>query len=351
MRSLKRIWIGVIGMMVIGLLVGIGGTPGRAAGGEELTFTVAGGTFEKWERSVLIVTFEKQTGAHVNTVTGLTMTNLAKLRASKDHPQIDVVTFDPGGAFPAAKEGLLERLDPAQIPNLRNVYSWAKPPYDTLAPDYLFYECIAYNTSVITTPPTSFNDLWNPAYKGKVLIPDISQGHSFLLVAELSKMVTGGKNVYDGEAGFKKLATLKPSVLTYWTSHDQVAQLLNSGQAWIAAWGIDRSITQRIQGAPINCVIPKEGDMKIVSNIGIAKGTAHKALAEKLINLWLSPEMQTSMANNVILAPIVKGVKLTGVVGDAFAPNKLQGLDSPDWDRLIPLEPQWTDLWNQMMVK
>jgi putative spermidine/putrescine transport system substrate-binding protein len=164
-------------------------------------------------------------------------------------------------------------------------------------------------------------------------------------------MLTGGKDFYDADAAFKKLATLKPSILTYWTSHDQVAQLLNSGQAWIAAWGIDRSITQRMQGAPINCVIPKEGNMKIVSNIGIAKGSAHQALAEKFINLWLSPEIQQSMANNVILAPIIKDVKLTGVVGDAFAPAKLQALDSPDWDRLIPLEPKWAEIWNQVMVK
>lgn len=349
-HTMKGAWAALACVMVVGMLFA-GGTPGRAADAGSLTFTVAGGTFEKWERSVLIATFEKETGAHVNVVAGLTMTNLAKLRASRGNPQIDVVTFDPPGAIPAAKEGLLEKLNPAKIPNLRNVYPWAKPQYDTLAPDYLFYECIAYNTNLIKSPPTSFNDLWNPEYQGKVLIPDISQGHSYLLVAELSKMLTGGKDFYDADAAFKKLATLKPSILTYWTSHDQVAQLLNSGQAWIAAWGIDRSITQRMQGAPINCVIPKEGDMKIVSNIGIAKGSAHQALAEKFINLWLSPEIQQSMANNVILAPIVKNVKLTGVVGDAFAPAKLQALDSPDWDRLIPLEPKWAEIWNQMMVK
>src|SRR3954452_21064673 len=81
----------------------------------------------------------------------------------------------------------------------------------------------------------------------------------------------GNTNGNDVEVGFRRIASLKPQLLTFWTNHDQVAQLLAQGDAWITPWPSDRLITLKSHGAPVNIVIPKEGVPFGTSEIGISK--------------------------------------------------------------------------------
>ena len=347
----RGFWPRTLAVLIVGGMVGLAeGMPGHAAPSNELTVTGAGGTFEQWERTKMIEPFERATGAKVTVVTGLTMTNLAKLRASRGRPQIDVVTMDPPGAVPAAREGLLETLDPGRIPNLRNVLPWTKFKYDSLAPDYFTPICLAYNTSQIAAAPASWTDLWKAGYKGKVIIPDIGQSYAFFFLMMVSKTYTGG-DYYNTDAIFSHLAALRPNVLTYWTSHDQVAQLLNSGQASIAPWGTERAMTQNKQGAPINCVTPREGSVLNVSSISIARGSPHRELAERFVNMWLSYEVQASQAEDIFHGIVVRGVSPGATAKRYLTPPPGAGWSTPDWDRLLSVQSAWTDRWNREMVR
>jgi len=343
-------WTRLLALLVGGAITLGGGWPGQGAEPNELTVNAAGGTFEEWERAKLIEPFERATGAKVTVVTGLTMTNLAKLRASKDHPTIDVVLFDPPGAVPAAREGLLEKLDPTNIPNLKAVLPWTKFKYDTLAPDYFTPICLAYNTNLVKAAPTSWMDLWKAQYKDKVIIPDINQSYAFFFLMNVSKAVTGTK-YYDTDVIFQRLATLKPGVLTYWTSHDQVAQLLTSGEAWMAPWGTERAMTQHKAGAPINCITPREGSVVNVSAMAIARGTPHLALARKFVNMWLSPEIQSSQAEDIFHGIVVQGVALGPTAKQYLTAPPGRSWVTPDWDQLLSVEAAWTDRWNREMMK
>ena len=60
----------------------------------ELVVVLPGGTLEKVLRKSWVEPFEKKNNAKATVVTGLTMENLAKLRAQKGNPQIDVVIFE-----------------------------------------------------------------------------------------------------------------------------------------------------------------------------------------------------------------------------------------------------------------
>lgn len=216
---------------------------------DELVVVLPGGTLEKVLRRSWVEPFEKKTHAKATVVTGLTMENLAKLRAQKGNPQIDVVIFDPPGAIPAANEGLLEKLDPARIEIQKHGF---------FATDWLSNQVLAYNTKYVKEPPKSWADLWKPEYKGKVILPDISTSHGVFFVSIVSKMETGN-DLYNTDAAYAKLKTLRPNVLTLWTSHDQVAQLLNSGEAWLAPWTSDRALSQVAAKAPIGLTVPREG--------------------------------------------------------------------------------------------
>jgi putative spermidine/putrescine transport system substrate-binding protein len=313
----------------------------------EVIVTLPGGTLEKVLRRSWVEPFEKKYNAKVIVVTGLTMENLAKLRAQKGNPQIDVVGFDPPGAIPAANEGLLEKLDPERIPNLKDQYPFEVQKQGFFATQWLSNQVLAYNTKFIKEPPKSWADLWKPEYKGKVILPDISTSHGVFFIMIISKMQTGG-DLYNTDAAFAKLKTLRPNVLTLWTNHDQVAQLLNSGEAWLAPWTSDRALSQTAAKAPIALTVPKEGAIYFTSQIGIAKGSKNLALAEKYLNVAISPEAQLMDAQEAFLGPSNSKVKLGGVLAENLAyGDTLKKLVAPDWNKMDQLRNDWTERWNR----
>jgi putative spermidine/putrescine transport system substrate-binding protein len=333
-------WLLAIGVLGAGYGLAVGQS-------DELVVVLPGGTLEKVLRRSWVEPFEKKHNARATVVTGLTMENLAKLRAQKGNPQIDVVIFDPPGALPAANEGLLEKLDPERIPNLKEQYPFDIQKHGLFATQWLSNQVLAYNTKYIKEPPKSWADLWKPEYKGKVILPDISTSHGVFFISIVSKMQTGGA-LYDTDAAFGRLKSLRPNVLTFWTSHDQVAQLLNSGEAWLAPWTSDRALSQAAAKAPIALTIPQEGAIYFTSHIAIAKGTKRKALAEKYLDNAISAEAQLMNAREAFLGPANSKVKLTGTLAENLAyGEQLKKLVAPDWNRMDQVRNEWTERWNR----
>jgi putative spermidine/putrescine transport system substrate-binding protein len=322
------------------------GERAQAGEPEELVVTVFGGTLEKAWRTNVIQPFEKQFNARVRVVSGLSVENLAKLRAQKDNPEIDVFMFDTPIALMGAKEGLLETLEPARIPNLNSVYDFAMDKTRQHVAVYAVSVFLGYNTQFVKPKPTAWADLWRPEYKGKILIPNISQITGAYFLAILGHAF--GKGWADADTAFAKLKSLRPNILTFTTSHDQTAQLLNQGEGWMQPWSNDRIATQVKSGAPIGMAIPSEGSVFASGAMGIAKGTKRKALAEKYVNFALSEGPQAADARDIFLAPVNKNVKLTPEVAQ-FVPygEVMKGLFTIDWDEFTKQRDLWVDRWNR----
>jgi putative spermidine/putrescine transport system substrate-binding protein len=325
-----------------------GTLPFRSAhAAEALVATMYGGEMERgWRRNV-VDPFEKRFNAAVTIATGTSLDNLAKMRAQKNDPQIDVVCMDPIAAIPAANEGLYEELDRSRIPVIDDLYDWAVSKYHL---SWLsVYYGLCYNTKKIKEP-TSWNDLWNPAYKGHVIFPDISNGGSTLMMHVFNTIAGGDTNRNEVKAGWERVKSLKPQILTFWTSHDQVAQLLSQGDAWIAPWPTDRLLTLKAQGAPVGIVIPKEGVPFSQSEIGIAKGSKHRELAEKYINFALSPEQQKKNSETIWIGPTNKKVQLAPELAKDLGVNPPPGtvrIPVPDWGRIAAYREEWINWWNR----
>jgi putative spermidine/putrescine transport system substrate-binding protein len=340
---MRRIAI-VLGLTVLGVLAATQGV--GAAQPEELVVTVFGGTLEKAWRANVIEPFEKQFNAKVRVVSGLSVENLAKLRAQKDNPEIDVFMFDTPIALIGAKEGLLETLDATRIPNLNNVYDFAMDKTRQHVAVYAVSVFLGYNTQFVKQKPTAWADMWKPEYKGKILIPNISQITGAYFIGILGHAF--GKGWDDQDAAFAKLKALRPNVLTFTTSHDQTAQLLNQGEGWMQPWSNDRIATQVKAGAPIGMAIPSEGSVFASGAMGIAKGTKHKTLAEQYVNFALSEGPQAADARDIFLAPVNKNVKLTPDVAQ-FVPygEVMKHLFTIDWDAFTKQRDLWVDRWNR----
>src|SRR4051794_19784294 len=87
----------------------------------------------------------------------------------------------------------------------------------------------------------------------------------------------------------------------------------------------------RHAGAPVALTVPGEGAMYFTSHIGITKGTKHKDLAKKFLDVALSPEAQLINAQEAFLGPGNSQVKLTGALADSLAyGDRLKTLLTPD---------------------
>jgi putative spermidine/putrescine transport system substrate-binding protein len=342
-RWTSRVTVGLAMLLGVGILVAPGPVQAQP---EELVVTVFGGTFEKAWRSNVIQAFERENNARVRVVSGLSAENFAKLRAQKDSPQIDVVTFDAPFALVAAREGLLEPLDGQRIPNLASLHEFALPRDRLYAAFFTSSQVLAYNTQHVKSAPTSWEDLWKPEYKGKVVLPEIGSISGAYFVAMMGKAF--GSGLFDSDPAFAKLKLLRPSVLTLWTSHDQLAQLLIQGEAWLSPWASDRAAFQVKSGAPIASVVPKEGAIFGMGAMGIAKGSRHRELAEKYVNAALAAAPQALNAETMFIGPTNRTVQLRPDVA-ALVPygDNLKRLTAPDWDEFGKRREQWVERWNR----
>lgn len=328
---------------------GSAGSGGAAPKGglEELTVVNFGGTFAaNWKKDI-IDPFEKQFNARVTEVTSLTMDTVAKMRAQKGNPQMDVVMFGELGGIVASDEGLLDPLDDSHIPNMKQAVEQARVAGNGYVNNFFVAMVLAYNTDKIKTPPTSWNDLWDPAYKGHVALSDTNSCCGFAFVLLQAKLNGGSADNID--PGFKKVASLKPNVLAFYTSHDQMAQLLNQGEAWIGPWTNDRAASQHAQKAPIDMVFPKDGAVVFANSMGIPKGSKHKDLAEKYINFALDPAQQKAFAQDAFVAPVVKGVQLPPEVLKyvPYSEDVTSKMITLDWRAIAKNTSAWQERWQR----
>lgn len=341
------------GQLTRRLLLGTAGpallAAGTAAASEdELIVSMYGGPVEQLWRRYVVDPFSREVNKPVIIATGLPFDNLAKMRASRGNPQIDVVAMDPMAAVPAAMEGLWDPLDPTKVTVLNDLYDWAIEKDRNYVSWLRVYYGLAYNTDKIKAPPTSWDDLLNPAYKGHVIFPDIS-GTGATTMLDIFAQITGGDiSTNNADTAFKKIIALRPQLLTFWTSHDQVGQLLSQGEAWITPWPSSRALTLRSQGAPVDIAMPREGVPFQTSEIGIAKGTRQKDLAEKYLNYALGAGAQKHIAETAFLGPTNKKVQLPPELAARMYPapgGKI--LTNADWTAAAKYRSEWIDRWNR----
>lgn len=310
----------------------------------ELTVVVYGGSFEQgWKKSV-IDPFEKANpDIKIKIATGLTQQAIALMRTQKSDVKVDVLLMDEVGAAQAHAEGLYEPLTTTRVPNILKLYPQFRVPGDPYTKFMYVAQALVWHKDRVKERPDSWRALWQPQYKGGVVLPDISTSHGSMFLLIASDMEGGSATRV--EPGFDLIKSLKPSVLTYYTQHAQMAQLFSQGDAAITSWTSDRAQAAIDGGAPLGWVVPKEGGYIIDSTIGIAKGTKKLDAALRYVNFVLSDAAQAANANHTYLAPVNRDVKLPADIAARLPVLDLPRLKTADWAYITKVRPEWTQRW------
>ncbi|RNB53073.1 spermidine/putrescine ABC transporter substrate-binding protein [Brevibacillus gelatini] len=229
--------------------------------------------------------------------------------------------------------GLLEELNKENIPNMKNIVSTFKtPPFDKENKYSLVYTWgitgIAYNKKYVKEAPTSWSDLWNEEYKGRViLLNDPREVMGMALIKNGYSNSTTNKE--ELEKSFADLKKMLPGVMAFDT--DNIKQKMIAEEAWIGTvWSGDAAIING-QNPDVEYVIPKEGATIWADTLAIPKGAKHKDLAEKFINYLMDPEV--SVKNYESIGYSNPNEQAYSLHSEEYRSNKMIFLDKADIDR------------------
>src|SRR5690625_3836175 len=160
----------------------------------------------------LIKPFEKEFDAKVEVITLYSADALARIKAQKDNPEIDIVQFSGGQEVQAAEEGLIEKINPEIVTNVSDIYEGALLDKE-YGPATAFSALgLLYNTDKVNEVPTSWETLWEDEYKGKIALTDISNAYGMYFLIINALLIDRNEENY--ELGFYEIEYLLSNTAT-----------------------------------------------------------------------------------------------------------------------------------------
>ena len=319
-------------------------TPGRAEQ-SGLVSTVFGGIYEREYRKHILEPFEKETGAKILTKLGLSSEWLTNSIVNRRSPEIDLLLLPYPDNIKATMEGLGMPLTVADVPNIAQIDPIWYDQFDKtgIGLDYVGYG-IAYRKDLVPKVPTSWRDLWDPAYKGKVMIPEIGQWGSWETLVVAARLNGGSETNMD--PAFAALKQLKPNIKQFFKSGVDIVNMLGSGEAWVCGMTTNIPAYGLIDaGKPVGFVFPSEGAMVGAVSYHIAKNTKNADLCKKFINFALDKTIQENFCNGVIAAPTNVNAVVSEKTRQRVPPRDKLQLFS--WAKIIPQMSDLAERWNQ----
>jgi putative spermidine/putrescine transport system substrate-binding protein len=331
-------------------LSGFISSPARAQ--EKIVLAAYGGTIEQFMRNVAIPSFEKETGIQVVYVVGTALSNYSKVLAARRNPEIDIYWANDLTHLGGKLQGLYEKLDPNIVTNLKDVMEILRDPDGIGVPSHISTTGIQYNTKIFKekgwTPPTSWFDLWDPKFKGRVALYSIGVLYSQEFLGSIARALGGSEK--DIGPAIKKIKELRDTngIVAFPTSPADMDNVMVQEQAWISNNGSIRTLALKDRGAAIEYVDPKEGAALFSVNFEVVKGAHNPVGAQKFINHMLSTDMQTKGAAGMGYAPVNVHAtipeKSAKYMPTAKTINSYVKLDREVMNKNLD---QWIETWNR----
>lgn len=347
--SLRRT---VLGAAAVAALAAAG-----TAGAQTKTLYIGmnGGTMEKAYTQYVFPAFEKLYGAKVVVVPGTSSDILAKAQANKDRPQMHVMFLDDGIMVRAIGMGLCQKQRPN--PSLSEIYPAARFKDDMASGVSLGMTGLAYNAKMFKekgwAAPTSWMDLADPKYKGKVVFQSMSSSsfglHGFLMFNRIQ-----GGNDKNVEPGFKAWPTsIGPNVLEYIPSSAKLSEMVQTGEAAIFPLTPTAVAALKTKGIPVEYAPPKEGAVVLMVGQCVIANNSEPELSQKLAEFLLSPLAQANVLQYGAQIPTNPKAPAVGDGVQQVADiNKwMKTAVTIDWDSINANRPAWNARWNKTIEK
>jgi spermidine/putrescine transport system permease protein len=186
-------------------------------------------------------------------------------------------------------EGMLRELDWDELPNARanmdpNYMAFAAR-FDEgnryVVPNFCGTVGILYNKKLVKEPVTSWDILWDPKYKGQILMQD-SVRDAFMVALARKGYSINSANKDELSQAAADLIEQKPLVQAYVI--DQVRDKMIGGEAALGVIYSGEALYTQRENSDLEYVIPEEGSNVWLDGWCVTEGARHVDNAMKWIN-------------------------------------------------------------------
>ncbi len=351
--NMKKRMIGML--LILSLAVGSVatgcGSSSKAASSKELNVFI----WTEYVSEGAIESFEEETGIKVNVSTYSSNEDmLAKLKSESEGTYDVLLPSDYTVEYLIAQDKLME-LDKEKLPNLSNIdEAYLNPSFD---PDNKYsvpYEggvaAIAVNTSKIDKEISSYDDLFDAALSGQMVVLD--DYRAVIGITERSMGLSMNETDPDTLAQVEeKLLSLKDNIKLY--DSDSPKSALISGDCNVGmVWSAEVALAME-ENPDIEIIYPSDGAYVFLDNWVIPTGTTHYDEAMEFINYMLSAEAaKMNIEDFPYLCPNTAALEL---MGEDYINNTAKNVPSEviaegeflkylDTDTLAIYDDMWTKL-------
>jgi spermidine/putrescine transport system substrate-binding protein len=203
------------------------------------------------------------------------------------------------------QKGLYQPLDVERLEHWDDIFPAMKDLPGVIVDDQVYIvpvdagtAGIIYNSDVVTTPPDSWTDLFDPQWQGRASIEDLA-----ITAIDIGAFVNGIENPL--EMSSEQLEQVKQYLIdhrgqfrTFWKGGADIKSQFKSGEVVIASGYPDYATSLREQGVPVEFVPAKEGQMLWVCGYGISPDAENVDAAYALLNWYPSLPPQIYAATN-----------------------------------------------------
>ncbi len=216
----------------------------------------------------------------------------AKILAEKDNPKGDV--WYAGTLDPHSQAGVNGLLEPYASPMLKEIDEPFRNPATSkqhhTAGVYAGVLGYSVNTDLLKEKnlpmPKSWADLTKPEYKGLIQVASPqSSGTAYTTLATLVQL-------WGEEKAFVYLAKLHKNIGQYTKSGSAPGKAAARGETMIGIGFLHDHALQKVNGFPLELVVPAEGTGYEIGGLSIIKNARNTENAKKFVDFMLSAEGQ-----------------------------------------------------------
>ncbi|RYE62071.1 MAG: extracellular solute-binding protein, partial [Oxalobacteraceae bacterium] len=245
---------------------------------------------------------------------------------------------------------LFQEIDRSKLPNLEGAYDLAKDPQGGFGPAYSIGRVgVVYDSAKVTTPITSWNDLWREDLASSLSLPGITTTAGPMVVLQAGKHA--GVDAYeDSEKAFEAISELKPNVVKNYNTGSELVNLISTGEVRVALAQDFTLASMQAAVKTMTWATLKEGDIATLNMVNIPKGSENVELAHQFINFVLSKEVQQKEAEQGVDAPINSKVELSPEQAKmwTYGADQVSKLGRIDYAKLNDAKTDWIDQWNEV---
>jgi putative spermidine/putrescine transport system substrate-binding protein len=304
--------------------------------GDELVVGVWGGAQERIVKEYVEKPLVEKYGCKVSYVLGGTGDRRARAYAERGRPSFDVIYLNIYESRQAVRDGVTQAPTEA-VENFANLYPIARNGGYGVA----LNPCtIVYDKTKAQTPITSWKDMWNPEWKGRIAWPTGFGAEGIAALVMTAKAWGGDENNID--IAFQKIQELKPFPAIQ-SSQAQLFEMFDQDLCDLSVeFGSFTRSYAETRNPDIEIADPTEGQALAMNVACITEGTINQKLAEEWINLHLSEPCMLAYAREIYYSPTVSNI----TVPEDLKPKLILGdqvdrLVDFDWDVVIANQAQW----------